>query len=259
MCQDTSTEMCPLFQNNHESLAPPKDEAKQKDEKMLALLIRLEDSLHTQMQRDHSEEEVMAEQPYLNNAYRPLFNRPARRPDGDWYTGVNIKSKKDLSFPRNRKNVCSHENSIKPISLAKDHWIITLCWINQVSSSIARKIILTFREADLTWIALKRGIRRKRALKLGKIYGQTNKKKRRKNLTMQEYLQLQFTLQRGRKSASLPSLRDARQSTGIKCVLWIPDTPACGGLIQASLSKRVGLSLRWWTVEGTFHRQLTWD
>lgn len=85
MCQDTSAQMCPIFQNNHKSLAPPKDEAKQEDERMLALLIRPEDSLHTQMQRDHSEEEVMAEQPYLNNAYRPLS---AVRPDDLTATGT---------------------------------------------------------------------------------------------------------------------------------------------------------------------------
>lgn len=52
---------------------------------MLALLIRPEDSLHTQTQRDHSEEEVMAEQPYLNNAYRPLSTV---RPDDLTATGT---------------------------------------------------------------------------------------------------------------------------------------------------------------------------
>lgn len=48
-----------------------KDEPNREDERMFTPLIRQEVCLHTRMQREHSEEDVMAERPYLNNAYRP--------------------------------------------------------------------------------------------------------------------------------------------------------------------------------------------
>lgn len=50
-----------------------KDEPNREDERMFTPLIRQEVCLHTRMQREHSEEEVMAERPYQNNAYRPLL------------------------------------------------------------------------------------------------------------------------------------------------------------------------------------------
>lgn len=50
-----------------------KDEPNREDERMFTPLIRQEVCLHTRMQREHSEEEVMAERPYLKNAYRPLL------------------------------------------------------------------------------------------------------------------------------------------------------------------------------------------
>jgi len=50
-----------------------RDEPNREDERTFTSLIRQEVCLHTRMQREHSEEEVMAERPYLNNAYRPLL------------------------------------------------------------------------------------------------------------------------------------------------------------------------------------------
>lgn len=94
---------------------------------MFAPLIRQEVCLDTRMQREHSEEEVMAERSYLNNAYRP---HPSRQPDGDWYTGVNIKlkdKKRSVGFHLSKQKECFFvmKTPLKtaPLAsaLAKDH------------------------------------------------------------------------------------------------------------------------------------------